>query len=137
MVQSIVITVFLTIYTSPWLSCNNYYFLIPSSFSPIPSTPFPQSGNPQNVLCVYECFCLVCLFLLFLDSICKWNHMVFVFLWLISLSTIPLYPFMSSQMAIFHSFLWLSNIALYLCTYLVFIQIIYRWALILIPYLGK
>ena len=42
--------------------------------------------------------------------------MVFVFLWLPSLSMITLGPSMSLQMTLLRSFLWLSSILWYLCT---------------------
>ena len=41
--------------------------------------------------------------------------MIFVFVWLTSLSMISLGPTMLLQMALFHSVLWLSNIPLYIC----------------------
>ena len=40
----------------------------------------------QRPFCfLYLCFCFVYFLLLFLDSVYKWNHTIFVFLWLISL----------------------------------------------------
>ena len=65
---------------------TNLCFLISSPFHP---TPLP-SDNHQFSLCVFEFVSVlfVCLFCS-LDSTCKWNHMVLVFLWLISLSIIP------------------------------------------------
>ena len=41
--------------------------------------------------------------------------MVFVFLWFVSLSIIPLHRSMLLQMAKFHSFLWMSGIPLCIC----------------------
>ena len=40
------------------------------------------SGNHQSVLAAGLC--------LFLDPTCKWDHKVFVFVWFISLSLVPL-----------------------------------------------
>ena len=47
--------------------------------SPFPSPPAP--GNHHSTLC----FCKFSI----LDSTCKWDHAVFVFVWLISLSVMP------------------------------------------------
>ena len=70
----------------------------------------------------------------FLDSTYK-RYTTFVFVWLISLSLIPLDPSMLLQVVRFHSFLWLSNIPLYRYTHL-FYPFIYQWTLKLLPFLG-
>ena len=60
-----------------------HFFHSPTSF---------LSGNHLFVLCIYDSVSvLLCLFICFafLDSIHKWKYMIFVFLWLISLSIIP------------------------------------------------
>ena len=49
-----------------------------------------------------------------LDSTYKWYHMIFVLLFLTYLVWQSLSPSMLLQMALFHSFLWLSNIPLYI-----------------------
>ena len=55
------------------------------------SSPTPiSSDNYQLILCIYGfciCFCFVYSF--FKDFTFKWNHMVFVFFWLISLTIMP------------------------------------------------
>ena len=58
------------------------FCLIPSPFSSSPTTLLP-SDSCQSVLCIYESVSMlfVSLFCL-LDSMYKWNHTVFVFLWL-------------------------------------------------------
>ena len=85
-----------------WLYFPNYvsylwliYFPIGSLYLLIslphffpPQLP-PSSCNHLCVLCNYNCFYFIT-FIFFLDSIYKWNHTVFVFVWLISLSVIPL-----------------------------------------------
>ena len=88
-----VITTLLTIFpilyiTSPWL----IYFITGSLCLLIPFTYFTHPPIPcQPPVCslyLWVCFCFV-MFICFLDSTCKWNHAVFVFLWLNSLSIIP------------------------------------------------
>ena len=48
------------------------------------------SDNHLLVLCIYNSVSfLLCSFIcLLLDSMCKWSHTIFVFLWLVSYSTI-------------------------------------------------
>ena len=77
---------------------------------------------------------LFCLFVCFVDSTCKWNHVVFVFD-LISLSVIGLGPSMLSQVARFHSLhgqvIFPCRCAPHLCDPFI------SWrALRLFPYLG-
>ena len=55
---------------------------------------------------IFPSACLFC----FLNSTYQCNHMVFVFFCLFWLALYSLAPSMSSQMAIFHPFLWLNNI---------------------------
>ena len=51
-------------------------------------------------------------------STCKWYHVMFVSLSdLLHLVTVSLGPCMLLQMALFHSFLWLSSIPLCVCVY--------------------
>lgn len=63
-------------------------FLTPSPFTHSPS-PLP-SGSRSFVLRIHE-FARVLFLCLFccLDSLCKWNHGVLIFLWLIPLSILP------------------------------------------------
>ena len=71
--------------SSPWLS----HSITGSLFLPIPFTnfahPLTSSGSHLFVPCIYGsdsdsafCWFMICLFC-FLDSTCKWSHMVFVF----------------------------------------------------------
>ena len=83
------------------ICCAEHYILITHLFynwRSVPLNPlhlfyltpayFP-SGVLQFVFCIYDSVSvLFCSFGLFLASIYKWNHVVFVFLWLISLSII-------------------------------------------------
>ena len=67
-----------------YLVTTDLCFSVPSSLSPSAPTP-PPHGSHQ----FWVCSSFVCLFCS-LDSIHKWDHMVFVFLcWFISLSIIP------------------------------------------------
>ena len=92
----IVVTMLLTIFSllyfmSSWLFCN-HQFALPSPFTLSHRPPTPSSpGNPHFVLYVYKSISVlfVHLFWSFLDLMNKWNHMVFVFVWFISLSIIP------------------------------------------------
>ena len=58
----IVIRILLTLFPVPYLYhhessvATNLYFLILSPFPPIPPTTLP-SGNHQNVVCIWVCFC--------------------------------------------------------------------------------
>ena len=73
----------------------------------------PQaSGNHQSVLCIFE---PVFFFFLFLVSTHKWDHMVFVFIWLISLSIMPLSSIHVVANGKISFFLWLNNIPLCVC----------------------
>ena len=64
---------------------------------------------------LYLSLFFLCSFVLFLKFHIWGSHMAFVFLWLISLTIIPLALYMFLQMARFHS-LWLpSNIPLCVC----------------------
>ena len=84
---------FPTLYISyPWHLFCNWKFVplhLPHLFL---SSPHPlSSGSQMFVLCIYNsCFCFVMLIHLFcfLYSTCTWNHIVFVFIWLISFSII-------------------------------------------------
>ena len=95
---------------------SSLYSLIPYSYfiSPLPLSPlatvslFSVSMN-LFLFCVYiHLYC-------FLDSIRKWYHIIFVFLCLTSVSMI-LSRSMLLQTAVFHSFLWPSNLLLCLYT---------------------
>ena len=91
------LTVFFTLCTSClrliYFAARSLYLLttLPNVF-PLP-TLFP-SGNHVFVFCLPLCFSFAIFVHLccFLVSTCKWNHTVFVFFWLISISIIPPSP---------------------------------------------
>ena len=96
------------------------YFITGSLYLLIPFTYFAKlslllPGNHLFVLCINESISVLFAHLFCLDSTYKWNYTIFVFIWLISLSIIPLGASMLSQMAKFYSFLWLSNIPVCVC----------------------
>ena len=67
---------------SKQLSCSWVWLSIPSPFTPRPPTLLP-SGSHQPALCIYESASVSSVHLYCsLHSPEKWNHMVFVFLWL-------------------------------------------------------
>ena len=79
------------------------YILTPFILLSHPATPIATFGNHQSVLCIYQPVCI-------LDSTYKWDHMVFVFLWLISLSIIlstSIHVIANGKISFF--FLWLIN----------------------------
>ena len=106
--------------------------------------PFPLWWQP--VLCIYEsvCFVLFVRLLCFLDSTYKWNHTLFVFLWLISLSTIlsrslhvvtnGKISFFFNDWVIFHCVCVCVCVSVY--TLHLLYAFIYWWALRLFPCLG-
>ena len=59
-----------------YLFCLTFQSSLPTPLATISLLPVPM-----NLFLVFVCF--------FLDSTYKWNHMVFVFVWLISLSIMP------------------------------------------------
>ena len=120
--------------TFPWL----IYFIFDSLYLLIPLTYFTQPLTPSTLettgsLYLWVCFHFV-LFIcfIFLDSTYKY-HMVFFFLWFISLSIIP-----SSFIHIVEngkrSFL-MTNIPLYILPHLLY-PFIYWWTFRFLPYLG-
>jgi len=57
---------------------------------PSPISPSLTPTSWQLPICsLYMCLILFCFFLFFSDFMYKWNHRVFIFLWVISLSIIP------------------------------------------------
>ena len=59
---------------------------------------------------------------------CKWNHMVFIFLWLISLHTMPTRFIHVVVPGRISSFLWLNNILLSVCLHLpTCVQLLYMF----------
>lgn len=68
---------------------------------------FPFLWQPPFVSCIYNSVCFICPpFFFFKDSTCKWNQMVFVFLWLILLSIIPSIFIQLSQSSFFFMVEW-------------------------------
>ena len=91
-VITISLTIFLMLYiTSPWLIyfiTGGLYLLIPLTYF-VSLTPLPSGNHPFfSVFMSLFSFCFVCLFC-FLDSTYKWDHRVFIFVRLISISIIP------------------------------------------------
>ena len=72
-----------------------------------PSTPLP-SDNHLFITCIYAYFCFVCSLVFWIPHISEIQYLPFS-VWLTSLSHLPV-----AHMARFHSFLWLSNIPLYI-----------------------
>ena len=110
--------------TSPWLA----HFKTGILFLLTLFTQFLQQiGSHQSVLRICELGFCVCWFLscllsvcLLLDSTYKWDSMVFVFFWLISLSTM-LYPSICHIWQDF-TFLWLNDIPFFNTCHIFFIH---------------
>ena len=89
-VITILLTTFLMLYiTPPWLIHfipGSSYLWIPFNYFSIPHPIHP--GNYPFVLCMWVWFCFVFSFF-FSDFTYEWDHRVFIFLWVISLSIIP------------------------------------------------
>ena len=91
------------------------YLLIPLTFFRQPSTLL--FSNHSFVFCIYESVFI--LFCLVLDSICMWDHMVFVFLWLISLSITPsrsIHVVTNGKISFFND--WITFYILHIYTYM-------------------
>ena len=137
-----VITILLTTFLMLYITPPGFIHFIPgSSYLWIPFTYFSIShplhpGNYPFVLCMCESdFVLFFPFFFFLDFTYKWDHRVFIFLWVISLSIMPSranHVVANAKI----SFLRLNNIRLHVhvphLLYLAFCQ----WALRLLPYFG-
>ena len=79
--------------------------------------PFPPCNPKFLHLWLYFCFVNKFICTHFLDSTYKWYHMVFLFLWLTSLSLTISRSIHVAANGIILFFLWLSNILLYICTH--------------------
>ena len=80
-------------------------------------------------------FCLSLFLLCFLNATNDWNHIVFVFLWVISLSIIPyrsIHAVGSGDLILFYGWVTFPCICIRHLLY----TLIYRWILGLLPYLG-
>ena len=84
-----------TLHTSPWLIyfiTRRLYLLIPfDHFSQLPNLP-PLWQPPIYSLSLWILCCLFVHLFCFSDATCDWNHMAFVLLWFISLSTLKIHP---------------------------------------------
>ena len=101
-----IVYVVLRVYSSPT-----------SQFIPLPA-PFPL-GNYKLVFHICDSISVLQIHSfvpIFLDPICKWYHMIFVFVWLTSLSMISPRSIHVGANDIMCSFLWLNNIPLYIST---------------------
>ena len=80
--------------------------------------PYPLWQPSVCSLYLWVCFCFIMVLHLFcfLDSQCKKNHMIFVFVWLISLSIITSRSIHVIENGKVTLYLWLSNIPLYIYT---------------------
>ena len=88
---------------------------LPLCFTHSP-TPSPLWQPPVCSLYLWICFCFIIFVHLacFSDFTYKWNHMIFVFLWVISLGIIPsrfIHVVTNGKISFF---LWLNNIHVYI-----------------------
>ena len=94
--------------TPPWHLFYNWKCYLLTSITHLTT---PVSDNHQPVLCIHKV--LVCLVL---DCTHKWDHVVFVFLWLSLLSIMPSksIPAVGSGKIFFFSHGWITLISIYL-----------------------
>ena len=88
-----------------------------TSYSPLPISFLPDplsSANHLFVLCIQNSVLCLSICFLFLDYMCKWNHTLFVLLWLISLSIILSRSIHVGTKGKVSFFLWPSNIPFYI-----------------------
>ena len=76
----------------PWLIYSITESLYLSCTSSIaPNSPLPALPKTTSLLCLYKPICILFVHLFcVLDSTFKWDHVIFVFFWLILLSIMPL-----------------------------------------------
>ena len=138
--------IFHTVHFRPWLiyfATGSLYFLISHIYFFLP--PIPSPLGTTYSLYLWLCFCLVRFAHLFcfLDSTCKWNHIVFVFLWLSSLRiklSRSIHVVTNGKISVlwgvfcfvFFFFRWVIVFFIHLLY-----PFIYQWALRLLPYLGS
>ena len=110
---------------------------LPHLFHSSPHTP-PLWQPPVCSLYLWVCFCFVTFVHLFcfLDSVYKWNHTVFVFLWLISLNIIPSRSI--DVVANGKDFILFCGWVIFHCVHTphLLYPFLYRWTLRLLLYLG-
>ena len=117
-VTTVLLTIFLMLYiTSRGLFYNWRFVPLPPLHLFCTLLHALPSANHPFVLCIYESVLFVYLFCI-LDSTHKWDHTVFFFLWLISLSVIPFRFIHVAANGKIEFFLWLSNIPLYTWIYI-------------------
>lgn len=95
-------------------SCPNWQAAPPTPLTCFAHPPDPHTlwQPPDGLACLWVCFCVGSL-VGFLDSTQRWNHMMFVFLWLLSHGVTPS-PFVPIVMSGKVSF---SSAAVYTCMY--------------------
>ena len=113
-------TVLLTTVTMLYITCSWFiYFITGILYLLIPFTHFTYPANlllPLATPSLFSISKIGFVFFCFFHSTYKWNHIVFVFLWVISLSIIPskfIHVVANGKISFF---LWLSSIPLYICT---------------------
>lgn len=98
--------------TFPWLVYSITEVCTFQSTSPLClCSQLPTSGHHQSSFCNHVLDLLIYWFLGFTY---KWDHMVFLFLWLITLSIISVRSYPVWQKGKISVFLWLSNVLLYM-----------------------
>ena len=110
---------------------NTRVFILPLPQN-CPTFPSLSRLVTTSLFCIYRSVSFFATFtslLYFLDSTYKWQHTVYVFLWIFSVSIKPSKSSMLLQMAKSHSFLWLSSIPSSL--------FIWWWTLRPLPNLGN
>ena len=107
----LLIIVTMLYFTSSWhfITGPLYLFTLLTHFI-YANPPAPSSGKQQFVLCIYELgyFLFVCFFRFHI-----WDHVIFVFLWLISLSTMPSKPVQGVTNGKISCSLWWNSTPLY------------------------
>ena len=105
-----------------WLCMHSCVYVNPKLLIYLsPLCPAILFGNHKFFcvcLWVYFCFVNKLICVIFVGSTCKSCHMILVFLSLIYFSSLG--PPMLLQIALFHSFLWLSNTPMYIFIYHIF-----------------
>ena len=130
-INTILFTIFLMLYIiSSWC----IYFITGSLYFFHLFHPFPLGQPPGYFLYLWVCFWGF--FVYFLDSTYYWNHVVFVFLWLISLSMITSGSVHVVTMTRFHSSCWIVWVCSIYALHL-FYPFICPWIFKLLPYLGN
>ena len=107
-----------------WAAIPSQQFILLNPLSCLtPCSTFHPTDKHYFVLCVCACFCFVILTCFTFKSPHISENTLYLSLSNISQGTIPSKPTHVVQMAIFHFYLWLSNISLYIyvCVYYIYI----------------